>query len=439
MLFLPTQLHTSLPIAASVALAATLSTQALAQSEIPAIFVANNGNLEGSVSVLGLNPDRSLTLLQKLVIGSVPSSGLFDPGLNASTISISPDGRLLAVGHTTASTTVEQVTILEVAADASIAIATTFTTPDSPLDVQWVANGLLATTRSALSAPNEVRIYAVDPEGSGVALVDVEPTGNFSTSLALHPTGAWLYAQDSGGGSITTFAVASNGELTLNQILPTNGVYPLGLGVSPNGAWLYGGGGISAGGKQVLAMGIEEVAGTLAPVDGAPFLSSGSSPKQVAVSGDSAWAFVGHGTDATIRSFAIDSESGALSSTGFSFDVGFQGSLGEIAISGDHLFATDRDTTSDGVRGVYSFTINDDGTLTKNGPLVDTGGIQPNSLALWIPEDSLFGDLNGDGAVDGADLGALLAAWGSADRDADLNGDGAVDGADLGLLLGAWS
>ncbi|HMN97215.1 MAG TPA: CotH kinase family protein [Phycisphaerales bacterium] len=53
------------------------------------------------------------------------------------------------------------------------------------------------------------------------------------------------------------------------------------------------------------------------------------------------------------------------------------------------------------------------------------------------------GDLNGDGIVDGADLGILLGSWGPcaecADCPADLNGDCAVDGADLGVLLGAWS
>ncbi|MFO0874453.1 MAG: FG-GAP-like repeat-containing protein [Phycisphaerales bacterium] len=48
------------------------------------------------------------------------------------------------------------------------------------------------------------------------------------------------------------------------------------------------------------------------------------------------------------------------------------------------------------------------------------------------------GDLDHDGVVDGADLGLLLAAWGSSDADADLNADGVVDGADLGALLAAW-
>ncbi len=50
------------------------------------------------------------------------------------------------------------------------------------------------------------------------------------------------------------------------------------------------------------------------------------------------------------------------------------------------------------------------------------------------------GDLNGDKAVNGADLGLLLASWGPCQGcDADLNGDGTVDGADLGLLLSAWT
>jgi hypothetical protein len=47
-------------------------------------------------------------------------------------------------------------------------------------------------------------------------------------------------------------------------------------------------------------------------------------------------------------------------------------------------------------------------------------------------------DLNGDGGVDGTDLGLLLGAWGTANPAADLNDDGVVDGTDLGLLLGAW-
>jgi len=57
---------------------------------------------------------------------------------------------------------------------------------------------------------------------------------------------------------------------------------------------------------------------------------------------------------------------------------------------------------------------------------------------IELDPDLPMPDLNGDGAIDGADLGILLAAWGQGPSPADLNEDGAVDGADLGILLSAW-
>jgi len=55
----------------------------------------------------------------------------------------------------------------------------------------------------------------------------------------------------------------------------------------------------------------------------------------------------------------------------------------------------------------------------------------------------LVGDINGDGIVNGADLGIILGSWGACalcnDCPADLTGDCVVDGADLGVLLGAWT
>jgi hypothetical protein len=49
-------------------------------------------------------------------------------------------------------------------------------------------------------------------------------------------------------------------------------------------------------------------------------------------------------------------------------------------------------------------------------------------------------DLNGDGSINGADLGVLLTAWSGepGESSADLNADAGVDGADLGQLLTAW-
>jgi hypothetical protein len=57
----------------------------------------------------------------------------------------------------------------------------------------------------------------------------------------------------------------------------------------------------------------------------------------------------------------------------------------------------------------------------------------------FVECEALEGDLNGDGAIDAADLGLLLGKWEQVDDAADINDDGIVDAADLGLLIGAWS
>lgn len=47
-------------------------------------------------------------------------------------------------------------------------------------------------------------------------------------------------------------------------------------------------------------------------------------------------------------------------------------------------------------------------------------------------------DLNGDGVVDGGDIGLFLIEWKTKDSPADFDGDGIVGGGDLGLLLIAF-
>jgi hypothetical protein len=113
-----------------------------------------------------------------------------------------------------------------------------------------------------------------------------------------------------------------------------------------------------------------------------------------------------------------------------------------------------------------------DGTLIDSLPGPDAGGVTRSAIIRWptltdcnmnASPDQLeialglatdadgdgaidgctsqaIGDLNGDGAVNGLDLGALLGAWGSTSPTAaDLNRDGVVNGVDLGVMLGNWT
>jgi len=77
--------------------------------------------------------------------------------------------------------------------------------------------------------------------------------------------------------------------------------------------------------------------------------------------------------------------------------------------------------------------------------IVNVSGITfPNDFMLddlSLEDIGLGADLNGDGAVNGGDLGILLAAWGpcAPPCEADFDNDGAVTGADLGVLLAGWT
>lgn len=83
-------------------------------------------------------------------------------------------------------------------------------------------------------------------------------------------------------------------------------------------------------------------------------------------------------------------------------------------------------------------TIGPDGTIYVVGETPALYVLSP------IATPPCAADLNGDGVVGAADLGALLGAWGTpgcggaSPCAADLNGDGNVGPADLGALLGAW-
>ncbi len=74
--------------------------------------------------------------------------------------------------------------------------------------------------------------------------------------------------------------------------------------------------------------------------------------------------------------------------------------------------------------------------VASNG-LADRGG-KGRSGGVAGSACTCVGDIDNNGTVDGADLGLLLADWGTNNPSTNLDGSGVVDGADLGLLLAAW-
>jgi len=413
-------------VCAATLLAASLGgivPAAAAQAKSRAVFVVNN--VSDEISVLRVEPEGTLRLLGNYPTGDWPTP-----------LALSWDGRYLAVAHATAATD-ELLQIFEVSFDGSLTLAAARTVPDAPLGMTWIGEDKLAVTESHVGDTNYVHTYDFDAGAGTIAHIAQYEAGQFNTSLVFW-TGGWiLYAQDSFANMIRWFAVNADGTLQFISSVNTGAVFPLEMGIAENGPYLYSAGGTSQDRHRVLGYNIGWATGNLTPLPGSPFYSPGNSPAHVAVSADNRWLFVGHGADATVHSFAIGQQ-GDLTYTGFMFDVGMQGTLGDVAVLDRLLLITDESTAGDGVKGIYSFVIEENGSFTMLGDIVDLGQ-RPESIATWVPPP-LPGDLNGDGCVDQADLGILLADWGCAGGDCpgDCDGDGDTDHSDLGILLAHW-
>ncbi|MDX2131872.1 MAG: beta-propeller fold lactonase family protein [Planctomycetota bacterium] len=421
------------------------SAGALAQSTSPAVFVANNGNLRGSVTSLRINADGTLAMVQDLVTAEVPS-GQSNPGTNAYAISISPDGRFLAVSHATAATITERITLIRVNPDATLTLTANATTPDSPLDVEWLTDRYLVATRTRSSGANEVILYRFDETAVTLTEVDRAGAGSFASRLAIADGGSLVIVNDSplsGGAVLRVFRVDFEGE-TIDEVgsAPTGTTYALGMGLTPDGTMLYVGGGASTP-YRVGGLSLDISSGSLAALPGSPYTSIGTSPKECVVSPDGRFVYVGHGTDSSIR-LQLRGNDGALSESGPVYDVGIQGSLGDMAtlrLPGptplDLLLFTDKETFDNTPRGIFSAEITPNGQINLRTTRLDTGAISPNDLAVWAGTGAppCEPDFNQDGSVDQFDIACLaLVVAGDpscAASDPDFNRDGNVDQNDV--------
>lgn len=407
----------------TLAVLTSLAPGALAQTGVPTIFLVHN--VSDSVVAYRIDDADRPTQIGMATVDDWPTD-----------IAVSPDGSRLAVTHATANS-IETLTIIAVAADGGLSVVATFPIPDSPLAVEWIRNDVVAVASSQFGN-SSFRVYEYEELPTPtLTLIDTESPGGFLTAMELNSDRSVLYANDSFGNTVRAYDIAPDGTVSLLDTTAA-GLYTIDIKLSPDGQRMYAGCGISGTRHNILGFDINPDGST--DVDASPYTSPGESPAYITVSSNGEYLIVGHGTDATVHTFAIDDETGALTSTGFFFDVGTQGTIGDIVEIDNLVFITDESTASDGVYGLYSFILNADGSLTQNGPIIETPGTRPETMVIWNPGGTgCDADFNNDGSVNTVDVLDFLNAWNGDDDDADFNNDGSINTVDVLDFLNAWN
>jgi len=184
------------------------------------------------------------------------------------------------------------------------------------LEVVPTGRYLLVGSGGATGGQDSALIRAtVDVQKGELALAGVVPNGALDPSaLALHPTGAWVYAAHTNDDSLSTRDLdATTGALGASTVTALGaGSAPRTLLVHPRGDWLYA---LLRGRNriEVLALDAQTGAPTVVPSAGA---ATGASPEALAVDPSGSFLFCANEADGTVRSYAIDAATGTLTPVG---------------------------------------------------------------------------------------------------------------------------
>jgi 6-phosphogluconolactonase (cycloisomerase 2 family) len=234
----------------------------------------------------------------------------------------------------------------------------------------WVGCGSTSSRYlyASIPASNQIVAYREDPNSGVLTQLTGSPltAGSAVQSLAMHPSGKFLYAANSGDGpptgDVSLFAVSTTGTIT--EVTPrTNvGSSPTLLAMDSAGAFLYVG---NAGSGSISAFSIDSGTGALTEVAGSPF-PIGLTPLNMKVSPSGGTLYVtGEFSNGVLRSGIIEvftTNQGILAPLLpiNTFTTGNNPFGLTISSSGSFLYTANTLDNS-----ISEFTINADGSLTE--------------------------------------------------------------------------
>ena len=390
-------------------------------SNVASVTVSCSTNPTYSISgtVSGLNSGASVTLLDN---GSDPltvstnGSFTFPTQLPSGatygvTVRAEPLHQVCTVTNGTDTVASGNVTNIAVACATGpqfAYVANIFDNTISAYSINASTGALTQITGSPFAAGSNPASVAVSPsgafvyvanQGGGVSAYSINAStgaltqtsgspfaaGSASISVTVSPNGAFVYVAEGTGGVLAYSVNATTGALTPITGSPFaggSGSDSLSVTVSPNGAFVYV---TDVAGSSVLAYGVNATTGALTPITGSPF-AAGTYPASLTVSSNGDFAYVTNSNSGDVTAYRIDTSTGALTQiTGSPFSAGT--SPASIAIDQNYGLAFVANESAGNV-SVYSLdsttgSLSSIGTLTA-GSSPDSVTVSPNGAFVYV-------------------------------------------------------
>jgi len=229
---------------------------------------------------------------------------------------------------------------------------------------------------AANSGSNNISQYTISSTGALTEVGSRANAGNSPTLLVIDKAGAFLYAANSGSEDISVYSIDSGTGLlspvsqTSGTTAPT-GLQALNMALTPSGNSLY----VTGQGQFGYVEEFPISSGVLgAPVTGSPFVT-GNGPNGLAIDTSGSFLYTANTIDGTISEFTVNAD-GSLSliqtlGESYSSPTGLL-----IDNSGKYLYVANRGSTN-----VAAYSVGSDGglTLLTNSPFAT--GTSPTILA----------------------------------------------------------
>jgi len=258
---------------------------------------------------------------------------------------------------------------------------------------------------AALPTSNAIVVYREDPNSGGLVQLVGSPVtaGPAVQSLAMHPTGKFLFAANSAQNNVSVYSI-SNGSLTESATRTPAGTSPTLLAIDPAGSFLYV---ANAGSFDISVFAIAQTNGTVS-LNPVTQLSGATAPiglsainMAVAPSGSVLYV-TGQGTQGFIEAFPLNQGVLGMQLAGSPYITGDNPYGLAIAPGGGFLYTSNKTDSS-----ISEFTINSGGTLTQlaNSPITEVYN-SPVSLVIDKSGKYLYAANQGNGNVIGYSIGS---------------------------------